>query len=235
MTGVREATRDFLAVDRLSPQLSGERFLCPCGTNQIEITKKMRATRAWQNDEIRITNGERGPNDQMTKDRCILFRRSGFDHSCVIRRSTFVIFGSLFVLLIAKVWFPVMAEAQSPSLLGRWNIDINFADGNKRSLRFDAQADGKGTASTTTPMVSRWGPAKPSEAKWTPGDQNSVTFSGVVEFPLGNVGRDPGTLMFTGKFEGPDSISGEVDFAPLVGERPSKHGTFKATRDNSAH
>jgi hypothetical protein len=195
----------------------------------------MRATRAWQNDEIRITNGERGPNDQMTKDRCILFRRSVFDHSCVIRRSTFVIFGSLFVLLIAKVWFPVMAEAQSPSLLGRWNIDINFADGNKRSLRFDAQADGKGTFLLLDPMLSRWGPAKPSEAKWTPGDQNSVTFSGAVEFPLGNVGRDPGTLMFTGKFEGPDSISGEVDFAPLVGERPSKHGTFKATRDNSAH
>lgn len=128
-----------------------------------------------------------------------------------------------------------MAEAQSPSLLGRWNIDINFADGNKRSLRFDAQADGKGTFLLLDPMLSRWGPAKPSEAKWTPEDQNSVTFSGVVEFPLGNVGRDPGTLMFTGKFEGPDSISGEVDFAPLVGERPSKHGTFKATRDNSAH
>jgi hypothetical protein len=195
----------------------------------------MRATRAWQNDEIRITNGERGPNDQMTKDRCILFRPSGFDHSCIIRRSKFVIFGSLFVLLIAKVWFPVMAEAQSPSLLGRWNIDINFADGNKRSLRFDAQADGKGTFLLLDPMLSRWGPAKPSEAKWTPEDQNSVTFSGVVEFPLGNVGRDPGTLMFTGKFEGPDSISGEVDFAPLVGERPSKHGTFKATRDNSVH
>jgi hypothetical protein len=55
-----------------------------------------------------------------------------------------------------------------------------------------------------------------------------VTFSGVVEFPLGNVGRDAGTLMFTGKFEGPDAISGEVDFAPLVGERPSKHGTVQS-------
>jgi hypothetical protein len=25
-------------------------------------------------------------------------------------------------------------------------------------------------------------------------------------------------------------ISGEVEFSPSVGERPSKHGTFKATR-----
>jgi hypothetical protein len=61
-----------------------------------------------------------------------------------------------------------------------------------------------------------------------------VTFSGAVEFPLGNVGRDAGTLMFKGKFETPDSISGEVDFAPMVGERVTRHGTFKATRDNSA-
>jgi len=27
-------------------------------------------------------------------------------------------------------------------------------------------------------------------------------------------------------------ITGEVEFAPLIGERPSKHGTFKATRDH---
>jgi hypothetical protein len=36
--------------------------------------------------------------------------------------------------------------------------------------------------------------------------------------------------MFKGKFESADLITGEVEFAPLVGERPSKHGTFKATR-----
>ena len=168
------------------------------------------------------------PNDQMTKKRCILFGQF-----LVIRCSTFVILGSLFLLLIAKGLSPVMAEPESPSLLGRWNIEVNFADGNKRSLRFDAQADGKGTFLLLDPMLSRWGPAKPSEAKWTPGDQNSVTFSGTVEFPLGNVGRDVGTLMFKGKFETPDSIGGEVEFAPLVGERPSKHGTFKATRNNS--
>jgi hypothetical protein len=47
---------------------------------------------------------------------------------------------------------------------------------------------------------------------------------------LGNVGRDAGTLVFNGKFETSDLITGEVEFSPLVGERPSKHGTFKATR-----
>jgi len=136
----------------------------------------------------------------------------------------------LMLLLFAHTCLVAMAQAQSSTMLGRWNIEVNFADGNKRSLRFDAQADGKGTFLLVDPMLSRWGPAKPSEAKWTPGDQNSVAFSGPVEFPLGNVGRDAGTLMFKGKFQTPDSISGEVEFAPLVGERPSKHGTFKATR-----
>ena len=180
-----------------------------------------------------MTNDERSPNDQMKKEHCIRFRYSNFGHFFAIRRSTFVILGSLFLLVIAKTWSPVMAETQSPSLLGRWKIEISFADGNKRSLRFDAQGDGKGTFLLLDPMLSRWGPAKPSDAKWTPGDQNSVMFSGAVEFPLGNVGRDPGTLMFKGKFETPDSISGEVEFAPLVGERASKHGTFKANRDKN--
>jgi len=132
--------------------------------------------------------------------------------------------------LILQTCFVAMAQGQSPNMTGRWNVEIIFADGNKRSLRFDAQDGGKGTFLPLDPMLSKWGPAKPSEAKWTPGDQNSVTFSGPMEFPLGNVGRDLGTLMFKGKFETPGIISGEVEFAPLVGERPSKHGTFKAVR-----
>jgi hypothetical protein len=149
----------------------------------------------------------------------------------VIRHLLFVVWRSVVVMIIGQMCCDALAQGQSPSMLGRWNIEVNFADGNKRSLRFDAQADGKGTFLLLDPMLSRWGPAKPSEAKWTPGDQNSVTFSGAVEFPLGNVGRDAGTLMFKGKFETPHSIGGEVEFAPLVGERPSKHGTFKATRE----
>ncbi len=148
----------------------------------------------------------------------------------------------LILLLFVQICCVAMAHAQSPNspqdesirladMIGRWNVEINFADANKRSLRFDAQDHGKGTFLLLDPMLSRWGPAKPSEAKWTPGDQNSVTFSGAVEFPLGNVGRDPGILTCKGKFETPDAITGEVEFAPVVGDRPLKHGTFKATRN----
>jgi hypothetical protein len=52
-----------------------------------------------------------------------------------------------------------------------------------------------------------------------------------MEFLLGNVGRDAGTLMCKGKFETADLITGEVEFSPSVGDRPSRHGTFKAVRE----
>jgi hypothetical protein len=52
-----------------------------------------------------------------------------------------------------------------------------------------------------------------------------------VEFPIGNVGRDAGTLVCKGKFDTASLITGEVEFSPLVGERPSNHGTFKAVRE----
>jgi hypothetical protein len=63
------------------------------------------------------------------------------------------------------------------------------------------------------------------------GKENDVTFSSPVEFLLGNVGRDAGTLACKGKFDTANLITGEVEFSPLIGERPSKHGTFKAVRE----
>jgi hypothetical protein len=125
----------------------------------------------------------------------------------------------------------VLAEAESPNVTGSWKVEITLANEQHRFLRFDAQSDGKGTLTVTDPKSKVWAGAKPSEAKWSLGEGNSVTFSGPVEFLIGNVGRDAGTLTFKGKFETPDSITGEVEFSPLVGERPSKHGTFKADRE----
>jgi hypothetical protein len=135
------------------------------------------------------------------------------------------------MLIIAQMCCSALAQAQSPNVVGSWNIEIIFGDGDKRALRFDAQDAGKGTLLVVDPRLKVWGPGKPSEAKWTREDQNSVTFSGAVEFMIGNVGRDAGTMTFKGKFETPNLITGEVEFDPLVGERPSKHGTFKATRE----
>ena len=125
----------------------------------------------------------------------------------------------------------VLAGADSPNVTGSWKIEITFANDQHRFLRFDAQNDGKGSLTVTDAQSKVWGGAKPSEAKWTPGEGNSVTFSGPVEFLIGNVGRDAGMLTCKGKFETPKLVTGEVDFSPLVGDGPSKLGTFKAVRE----
>jgi hypothetical protein len=177
-----------------------------------------------------MTNDEISPNDQMTKERRIFFRHSDFGHPFVIRHSSFVIFRSLILLSIAQVWCTPMAQAQSPNMIGRWKVEITFANAEHRSVRFEAQGEGKGTFELLDPRAKVWGAATSSEAKWSLGEGNAVTFSGPVEFLLGNVGRDAGTLGCKGKFETPDLITGEAEFSPQVGERPSKHGTFKATR-----
>ena len=123
-----------------------------------------------------------------------------------------------------------VSQAQSPNVIGTWNVEITFANEEHRSVRFDAQADEKGTLIAADAKSKVWGPTKPSEAKWSRGDGDSVTFSGAVEFMLGNVGRDAGTLTCKGKFETADLITGEAGFSPLVGDGPSKHGAFKAVR-----
>ncbi|PYJ56938.1 MAG: hypothetical protein DME82_03620 [Verrucomicrobia bacterium] len=115
-------------------------------------------------------------------------------------------------------------------MTGNWNIELTFGDGARHSLRFEAQTGGNGTLLLTDPQAKVWGAAKSSEAKWSQGEGNAVTFSGPMEFLLGNVGREAGTLMCKGKFETPDLITGEVDFSPSVGDGPSKHGKFKAVR-----
>jgi len=135
---------------------------------------------------------------------------------------------TLILMLIAQT--VAVSQAESPNVIGTWNIEITFANDDHRSLRLDAQDGGKGTLLLVDPKAKVWGSATPSEAKWTRSDDNSVTFSGAVEFMLGNVGRDAGTLVFKGKFEKADLITGEVEFSPLVGDRPSKHGAFKAIR-----
>jgi hypothetical protein len=135
-------------------------------------------------------------------------------------------------LMIFQTCCIASAMAQSPNVVGKWNVEITFANSNQYSLRFDGQPDGKGSLQLLDPRSAHWEGAKSAEAKWTRGDGNSVTFSGPVEFPLGNIGRDAGTLALKGTFETKDLITGEVEFSSPGGDKSSKHGTFKAVREN---
>ena len=137
----------------------------------------------------------------------------------------FIISSALIVTLMSDV-----ISAEAPNLIGSWKVEISFPNGEQRYVRFDAQSEGKAVLIVADAKSKVWGNARPSEAKWSRAEENAITFSGPVEFMLGNVGRDAGTLTCRGKFETPDLITGDVEFSPLVGDGPSKHGTFKATR-----
>src|SRR5438552_10315615 len=143
---------------------------------------------------------------------------------------------ALIPMVAAQTCIAALSHAQSPNMIGSWKVDITFTNGESRSLRFDAQGEAKGTFLLLDPKLNVWGPAKPSEAKWSRGEGNSVTFSGPVEFPIGNVGRDAGTLVFKGKFDTENSMMGEVAFFRLDQDanspkaKPSKSGMFKAIR-----
>ena len=133
-------------------------------------------------------------------------------------------------IMIFQICCVASAMAQSPNVIGRWDVEITFANSNRYSLRFDGQAGGKGSLLLLDPRSTHWEGAKVAEAKWTRGEGTSVTFSGPIEFSIGNVGRDAGTLVLKGTFETENLITGEMEFSSLGGDRPSKQGTFKAVR-----
>jgi len=143
---------------------------------------------------------------------------------------------ALILIVFAHLFGVGFSQVQSANVIGSWTVEITFGNGESRSLRFEARESGKGSFLLLDPRLKFWGPAKPSEAKWTQGDENSVMFSGAVQFPLGNVGLDRGTLVLKGKFGTEGSIAGEATFFPLDQDpkdpkaKPSKSGSFKAIR-----
>jgi hypothetical protein len=128
------------------------------------------------------------------------------------------------------------AQTQSFNLAGRWTVEFKFSGDKEHTLRFDAQSDGKGAFLLLDRVSSLLPPAEPTEARWEQAASDQATFSGAVEFPIGNVGRDAGTLVFKGKFDSADSISGKVSFFRLGQDLknpatiPAKSGDFTAKR-----
>jgi len=145
--------------------------------------------------------------------------------------------GVVMILLVAtQTCCLSRVQAQAPSLVGRWQIALIFTNTARHTLRFDAQVSGKGSYLLLNAGSSLLEPPKASDAEWTQTGVNAVDFSGPIEFPIGNVGRNAGTLVFKGTFETTDTISGDVAFFPIGQDPkdatavPSQTGTFKATR-----
>jgi hypothetical protein len=143
---------------------------------------------------------------------------------------------ALILIVFAQMLGVGLSQAQSSNVIGSWRVELTFENGDARSLRFEARELGKGSFLLLDPRLKVWGPAKPSEATWTQGDGGWVMFSGPVEFPLGNVGRDAGTLVLKGKFATEGTVTGTAIFFRLAQDpkdpkaTTSKSGSFKAIR-----
>ena len=128
---------------------------------------------------------------------------------------------------------------QSSDLVGSWKIEITFENQDERVVIFEATDTGKGTLQLEGPRSNWAEPAKPSSARWEIGSSKDVSITGPIQFPIGNVGFESGTLVFKGKIDANGSITGDVKFYPKDQDSsdpnaiPSKTGKFKGTRSSS--
>lgn len=142
-------------------------------------------------------------------------------------------FGLLF-LLFAQACLAA-PTAQSLNVVGRWQVEFKFEDGIAHSLRFEADAPNTGSLLLLDPRSNLSEPARSTPARWQQTGER-VTFSGPVEFAIGNVGREAGTLVFDGSVRTRDHVSGLLAFFPEGQDpadpaaTPSKKGTFTAVR-----
>ncbi len=142
---------------------------------------------------------------------------------------------ALFLVFAMQACSFAHADAQAPSAIGSWQIDLTFTDTSHHTLRFDADDAGKSSLLLLDRVSSLLDPPKPAPAEWVQ-TGTAVNFSGGIEFPIGNVGRNAGTLVFSGVLETNDSMTGDVAF---FGEgqdpkdpkaSPTMTGVFRATR-----
>src|ERR1700758_5609412 len=106
-------------------------------------------------------------NNQIMHDGSPGFLLSWLRASFVIRHLGFVIACASIFMLMTKT-----ANADSQNLIGKWNVEITFANEEHRSLRFEARSDGKGTLALADPHSVAWGAAQPSEAMWSRSEGN---------------------------------------------------------------
>jgi hypothetical protein len=127
-------------------------------------------------------------------------------------------------------------SAQAPNLVGRWRVKFALSGVGDKNLIFDSQARGSGSF-----LLLDAGPDdKPATvsqpAAWSETTNDRVSFSGEVELPLGTCCRETGTLIFKGKFNSKDSISGKAIFVGSTVDEEnfngfrSTVGTFTAAR-----
>jgi hypothetical protein len=126
--------------------------------------------------------------------------------------------------------------AISPAKLnGRWRVKFTLS-GVEKNLTFDSKANGLGSFQLLDTGPDNKAVPDPVPAVWTQLTNDRVSFAGEAELPIGTCCREIGTLVFKGKFDTSNSLSGRLLFVTSVDEEenPFKYrslvGTFTATR-----
>jgi len=128
------------------------------------------------------------------------------------------------------------AMTQPSDIIGNWKLEVVFSTGQRHTLRLEALAGGKGSIQLLVPKPIQIGSNEPAPATWTRGHDGVITLSGLVQFPLGNVGIERGRLVLQGKLERDGMMGGEAKFFPADQDsgnpapQPSKSGSFHGSR-----
>jgi hypothetical protein len=124
----------------------------------------------------------------------------------------------------------------SATLVGRWRVKFTQAGDVEKNLIFDSKAQGSGSFQLLDTGPDNKSVVATLPAVWSQLTDDRVSFSGEVELPLGTCCREIGTLIFKGKFNSINSISGKLIFVTSIDEAENPYqfrsmvGTFTATR-----
>lgn len=151
--------------------------------------------------------------------------------------TSLVLISVLGVHIVAfQTTLPMAAPAQSANLVGRWRVTFTLSGIGEKHLVFESQAKGSGSFLLLDTEPENKAAAASLPAVWSQTTNDRLGFSGDVELPLGTCCREVGTLIFKGKFDSSDSITGKAIFVGSTIDEEnfngfrSTVGTFTATR-----
>jgi hypothetical protein len=149
----------------------------------------------------------------------------------------------LFLLACLVCFLTIATSAQSdsdasPVPVSGWDVAYTINGPTTviitRRLLFMSFSDGTGTFRMIGPRTT-WTPRTTFPAVWDDITTDFKSFSGEVEYPIGNVGRETGTLIFKGHRSQTGVISGSAIFVSNVPGTATptpyviRTGTFIAT------
>ena len=130
------------------------------------------------------------------------------------------------------------SSAPTTKLTGRWRVTFSLTGDPEKHLIFEVKPKGAGAFTLLDTGPDNKAVPDPIPAVWSELDNNRVSFSGETELQIGDCCRQPGTLIFKGKFKSGTAISGGLIFVTSIDEEESPYkyrshiGTFTATLVN---